>query len=142
MKPLSRLQNLLLLAGGILMVAGAVAFVLMWHREVACWAFLAGAATFAVVQSMQLYEGKNVTIRRLKSIINVADLFFLLSGILMVDTCHKFLLPLFRDGGYHHYIAYVYNKWVVLLLAACILEIYSTLRIAGEMKREEGENGV
>ena len=140
MKPLNRLQSILFLVGGALMVAGAVAFVLMWHREVACWVFLAGAVLFALIQSMQLYEGQNPTIRRLKSILNVADLFLVLAGILMVDTCHNFLLPLFRGSGsdgYFTYIEYVYNKWVVLLLAAAVLEVYATLRIGSEMKREK-----
>lgn len=143
MKPLTRFQSLLFLAGSILMVAGAAAFVLMWHREVACWVFLAGAVLFAVIQSMQLYEGGNATIRRLKNIQNVANLFFVLAGILMVDTCHHFLLPLFRSGGsdgYYTYIEYVYNKWVVLLLVAAILEVYATFRISSEMGREKGKN--
>ena len=144
MKPLTRLQSFLFLVGGILMVVGAMAFVLMWHREVACWVFLVGAVLFAVIQSMQLYEGSNTTIRRLKKILNVADLFFVLAGILMVDTCHHFLLPLFRNGGsdgYYTYIEYVYNKWVVLLLAAAILEVYDTFRISSEFGREDGGKG-
>ena len=126
------------------MVVGATAFVLMWHREVACWVFLVGAVVFAVIQSMQIYEGNNTTIRRLKKILNVADLFFVLAAILMVDTCHHFLLPLFRNGGsdgYYTYIEYVYNKWVVLLLVAAILEVYATFRISNEMGREDGEKG-
>ncbi|MBR1469670.1 MAG: hypothetical protein IJ605_06140, partial [Prevotella sp.] len=106
MKPLTRLQNLLFLAGGMLMVVGSGAFVLMWHREVACWVFLVGAVMFALIQSMQLYEGRNATIRRLKSIMNVADLFFVLAGILMVDTCYNFLLPLFRNSGPDGYYTY------------------------------------
>ena len=126
------------------MVVGATAFVLMWHREVACWVFLVGAVVFAVIQSMQLYEGRNTVVRRLKNILNVADLFFVLAAILMVDTCHHFLLPLFRNGGsdgYYTYIEYVYNKWVVLLLVAAILEVYATFRISNEMGREDGEKG-
>lgn len=144
MKTLTPFQSLLFLVGGALMVVGATAFVLMWHREVACWVFLVGAVVFAVIQSMQLYEGRNTVVRRLKNMLNVADLFFVLAGILMVDTCHHFLLPLFRNGGsdgYYTYIEYVYNKWVVLLLAAAILEVYATFRISNEMGREDGEKG-
>ena len=144
MKTLTPFQSLLFLVGGALMVVGATAFVLMWHREVACWVFLVGAVVFAVIQSMQLYEGRNTVVRRLKNILNVADLFFVLAAILMVDTCHHFLLPLFRNGGsdgYYTYIEYVYNKWVVLLLVAAILEVYATFRISNEMGREDGEKG-
>lgn len=144
MKTLTPFQSLLFLVGGALMVVAATAFVLMWHREVACWVFLVGAVVFAVIQSMQLYEGRNTVVRRLKNILNVADLLFVLAGILMVDTCHHFLLPLFRNGGsdgYYTYIEYVYNKWVVLLLVAAILEVYATFRISNEMGREDGEKG-
>lgn len=144
MKTLTPFQSLLFLVGGVLMVVGATAFVLMWHREVACWVFLVGAVVFAVIQSMQLYEGRNTVVRRLKNMLNVADLLFVLAGILMVDTCHHFLLPLFRNGGsdgYYTYIEYVYNKWVVLLLVAAILEVYATFRISNEMGREDGEKG-
>ena len=144
MKTLTPFQSLLFLVGGALMVVGATAFVLMWHREVACWVFLVGAVVFAVIQSMQLYEGRSTVVRRLKNILNVADLFFVLAAILMVDTCHHFLLPLFRNGGsdgYYTYIEYVYNKWVVLLLVAAILEVYATFRISNEMGREDGEKG-
>jgi len=144
MKTLTPFQSLLFLVGGALMVVGATAFVLMWHREVACWVFLVGAVMFAVIQSMQLYEGRNTVVRRLKYMLNVADLLFVLAGILMVDTCHHFLLPLFRNGGsdgYYTYIEYVYNKWVVLLLVAAILEVYATFRISNEMGREDGEKG-
>ena len=136
-------KSLLLTAGAILMVVGVVAFVLMWHREVACWVFLAGTVLFAVMQAMQPYEEKSLSVRRLKNIQNLAGLLLLLSGILMVDTVYHFLLPVFGDNGqaYYNYIEYVYNKWVILLLIAGILEVYSTLRIGTEIGREKQEEG-
>ena len=140
MKPMTRLQAIFFAIGGVLMVLGVGCFVLMWHQPIACWVFLAGAVMFAVTQSMQTYEGKNPTVRRLKSIMNVADLAFLLAGILMVDTVYNFLLPLFRTSGtegYYRYIEYVYNKWVVLLLIAAILEVYTTHRISTELRSEK-----
>ena len=71
---------------------------------------------------------------------NIADLLFILSGILMVDTAYNFLLPLFRSAGsagYYNYIEYVYNKWVILLLIAGVLEVYSTHRMSSEMRSEK-----
>jgi uncharacterized membrane protein SpoIIM required for sporulation len=56
----------------------------------------------------------------------------------MCDTAYNFLLPLFQyrgEGGYYQYINYVYNKWVVLLLIAAVLEVYTTHRIASELKK-------
>ena len=89
---------------------------------------------------MQVYEGNNTVVRRLKRIMNIADLLFILSGILMVDTAYNFLLPLFRSAGsagYYNYIEYVYNKWVILLLIAGVLEVYSTHRMSSEMRSEK-----
>lgn len=139
MKQLSRLQSIVFLLGGALMVVGVGCFVTGWMQQVACWVFLVGAVMFAVVQSMQTYEGRNLTIRRLRRIMSLADILFILSGILMVDTAYHFLLPLFRNGsadGYYNYIQYVYNKWVVLLLVAAILEVYTTHRISSELQKE------
>lgn len=136
-------KSLLLTAGAILMVVGVVAFVLMWHREVACWVFLAGTVLFAVMQAMQPYEEESISVRRLKNIQNLAGLLLLLSGLLMVDMVYHFLLPVFGNNGqaYYNYIEYVYNKWVIPLLIAGILEVYSTLRIGTEIGREKQEEG-
>ena len=57
----------------------------------------------------------------------------------MVDSVYHFLLPLFRNSsgdGYYNYIQFVYNKWVVLLLVAAILEVYTTHRISSELQKE------
>ena len=84
------------------------------------------------------------TIRRsgftLIELLIVVAIILILSGILMVDTAYNFLLPLFRSAGsagYYNYIEYVYNKWVILLLIAGVLEVYSTHRISSEMRSEK-----
>lgn len=121
------------------MVVGVGCFVVGWMQHVACLVFLVGAVLFGVMQGMQSYEGRSVVVRRLWRLMMLADILFILSGILMVDTVYHFLLPLFRDetgAGYYNYIQYVYNKWVVLLLIAAILEVYTTHRIAKELQKE------
>ena len=129
MRQLNKLQSTVFLAGGALMVIGAGCFSLMWQQHIVCWLFLLGAIMFSVMQSMQIYEGNSFVVKRLKRIQAVASIFFLISGILMIDTVHHFLLSLFQNAGsngYQNYLAYVYNKWVVLLLVAAILELYTT----------------
>lgn len=124
------------------MVIGAGCYAFMWQEKVVCWVFLLGTVLFSLMQLMQSYEGNNPVIRRLKSIQAIADLFFVLSGILMADSAYQFLLPLFNNrsgSGYLNYIQYVYNKWVILLLIAAILEIYTTHRLAHELRKEEGK---
>ena len=140
MKQQNKIQNLILLAGAALMIVGVGGFVLMWHKHIMCWLFLLGTVMFSVIQSMQIYEGNSFIVKRLKRIQAVASIFFLISAIFMVDTSYQFLIPLFRNSGnngYQNYLAYVYNKWVVFLLIAAILELYTTYRIGAELQKEK-----
>lgn len=134
MKQLSRTQNIIFLVGGVLMVVGAGCFAFMWQQEVMCWIYLAGAVMFATIQMMQTYEGNNITVRRLKKIMTTADIFFVLSGILMVDNAYRFMQQVFTN--YVAYFQYVFNKWVLLLLVAAVLEIYTMHRISAELSKE------
>ena len=134
MKQLSRTHNIIFLVGGVLMVVGAGCFAFMWQQEVMCWIYLAGAVMFATMQMMQTYEGNNITVRRLKKIRTTADIFFVLSGILMVDNAYRFMQQVFTN--YVAYFQYVFNKWVLLLLVAAVLEIYTMHRISAELSKE------
>lgn len=140
MKQLSKLQSTLFIVGGLLMVAGAGCFAFMWQQRVACWVFLVGALLFASMQVMQSYEGTNFAVKRLKKIMTMADIFFVLSGMLMVDTAWQFLQSAFTN--YETYLAYVYNKWVLLLLVAAILEMYSMHRISSELRKEQTDSSM
>ena len=134
MKQLSRTQNIIFLVGGVLMVVGAGCFAFMWQQEVMCWIYLAGAVMFATMQMMQTYEGNNITVRRLKKIMTTADIFFVLSGILMVYNAYRVMQQVFTN--YVAYFQYVFNKWVLLLLVAAVLEIYTMHRISAELSKE------
>ena len=133
MKKLNKLQSILFFVGGVLMVIGAGSFALMWQQSIVCWIYLIGAVLFTVMQSMQTYNGNNFVLKRLKRIQSVADICFILSALLMVDTAYLFFRPIFTD--FLTYTQYVYNKWVVLLLIAAFLELYTTYRIDSEMKK-------
>lgn len=135
MRQLTKAQAALFLLGGVMMVVGVGCFVFMWQQPVVCWIFLVGALLFSLMQATQIYEGKNFVIRRLKRMMGLANLAFVLSGILMVDNVYHFFQPLFPDP--YSYVQYVYNKWVVLLLIAAILEVYTTHRISSELKKEK-----
>ncbi len=138
MKQLTKLQGSLFLIGGLFMVigAGCFAFGFIYTKllQITCWIFLLGTVLFSVIQAMQTYEGQSLTIQRLKKIQSFADLFFVLSGINMVDTVYRFFESLFDN--YESYITIFYNKWVVLLLIAAVLELYTTHRISYELKKE------
>lgn len=135
MKQLNKLQTLIFLTGGAMMVVGAGCFALMWQQKIACWIYLAGALMFGVMQMMQEYQGNNFIVKRLKRIMSLADIFFILSGFLMVDMVYRFLRLAFDN--YLTYYNTIYNKWVVLLLIAAILEMYTMHRIEHELSKEE-----
>lgn len=117
--------------------AGCMAFGFMVPKlvGVTSWLFLAGTVLFSVMQATQVYEGDNLTIHRLKNIQYFADLCFILSGISMVDTVHGLFADLFDNRV--TYITYVYNKWVILLFVAAILELYTVHRISHELKKQD-----
>lgn len=119
------------------MVVGAGCFAFLFAQQVACWIYLVGAFVFAVMQVADSYEGTNPTVKRLKRIMTLADIMFVLSGILMVDNAYQFLRDVFSDA-----VAYynaVYNKWVLVLLIAALLEMYTMHRISSELKKEGGQ---
>ena len=141
MRQQNKIQSAIFLIGGLLMVIGTGCYVFMWQQKIVCWLFAAGTLMFTVIQAMQLYAGNNFVIKRLKRIQAIADIFFILSALLMIDSAYQFLLPLFGGhggSGYMNYIQYVYNKWVLLILIAALLEIYTTHRISSELKKEKG----
>ena len=135
MKQLNSLQSILFMTGGALMVVGVGCYVFMFATQIVCWIALVGCILFALMQMMQTYEGRSLTIKRLKNILNLADFLFVFAGLLMVDYAYGFLRPIF--GNQIDYITYVYNKWVVLLLIAAIIEVYAMHRIDHELKKEK-----
>ena len=133
MRQLSRIETASYLFGGVLMAVGAGCCAFLWYSEVFSWVYLAGAVLFVAMQVRQRYEGNNPTIKRLRRIMLASGVFFILAGVLMVDTSTHFIA---RFISYHDYIAYVYNKWVMFLLAGAILQMYSTHRISNELQKD------
>ena len=129
MKQLSKIQQIIYLIGATLMAAGAGMSVLGW--AVAPYLYCVGALCFASMQMLQRYEGTNFTIKRLRRIMLTSDVLFMLAGVLMLTNGQNVL-------GLDHitYIEYVYNKWVITLLIAAILQLYSTHRIGNELEKE------
>ncbi len=129
MRQLNKWQNAVYLLGALLMVIGSGVSMLGWQS--APYIFAIGALAFVSMQLQQRYEGPNFVIRRLRRIMITSDVFFLLSALLMIANMGNFL-------GLSHlvYIEYVYNKWVITLLIAAILQLYSIHRIDTELRKE------
>ena len=124
MRQLNKWQTAVFLIGAFLMVVGAGLSVLAWKG--APYVFSVGALAFVTMQMLQRYEGTNFVIRRLRRIV-----MFLLSALLMIANMGNVF-------GLSHitYIEYVYNKWVITLLIAAVLQLYSTHRIGNELEKE------
>ncbi len=129
MKQLNRVQTAIFLLGALLMVIGAGTTMLAWGS--APYVFSVGALGFASMQMLQRYEGTNFVIRRLRRIQLLSDVLFLFSGLLMLANKGNFF-------GLSHitYMEYIYNKWVITLLIAAILQLYTTHRLSHELEKE------
>ena len=129
MRQLSKWESYVMLLGGLLMVIGAGANVLFCSW--APYVFAPGALLFVAMQLRQRYEGRDFTIRRLRRIQIISNVLFLLAGLLMIANQTNFL-PI--DQLY--YIKYVHNNWVVVLLVAAVLQLYTGHRIASELEKD------
>ena len=129
MKSLNKVQTVIYLLGATLMTIGAGVSLLAWAG--APYVYSLGALGFASMQMMQRYEGSNFTIRRRRRMMLLSDVLFLLAGVLMFANGGNYL-------GLDHliYVEYVYNKWVIVLLVAAILQLYSMHRISHELEKE------
>ena len=129
MRQLNSIQQIIFLVGAILMVVGAGVSLLRWPYSP--WVFALGALGFASMQMLQSYEGSNLTVRRLRRIMLLSDVLFLVSAALMFAGNGN---PLRLE--WTTYLQYVHQKWVATLLLAAILQLYVTHRISNELKRE------
>ena len=135
MKQLSKLQTAIFLVGGLLMVIGAGGSLLMGVvplvYALSPYIFFVGAMGFCSLQMLQRYEGSSFTIRRLRRIMLISDVLFLFAGLLMLADHGN---PLHLD--HLTYVQYVYRRWVVVLLIAAVLQLYTTHRISTELEKE------
>ena len=129
MRELNKMQTAIFLFGGILMAVGAGTTLLGWGS--APYIFAIGALGFSSMQMQQRYEGQNFTIRRLRRMMLLSDVLFLVAALLMFASKGNFL-----GLSYITYIEYVYNKWVIVLLIAALLQLYSMHRIGSELEKE------
>ena len=129
MKQLNKTQNAIFITGALLMVAGAGISLTGWQG--APYVYCLGALGFALMQMLQRYDGSNVTIRRLRRIMLLSDVLFLVSGLLMLASQGNPLqLPQIA------YLQYVYNKWVGTLMLAALIQLYVTHRLDHELTKE------
>lgn len=132
MRELTNTQNYIFLAGAVLMVIGAGCAVFGFATKVTSLVFAFGTICFALMQMSQVYTGTDLTLRRLRHLMVIGDICFILSGLLMVENEYHLIYPFMAStiDGKNNYAHFVHNNWVVALLIAAIIEIYTTHRIS------------
>ena len=130
MRPLNKLQNIVFIIGAMMMVMGAAANIFHWAG--APWMFAAGALAYVAMQQQQTYEGRNLVIRRLRRIMLLSDVLLLFTALLMFVS----KMPWLGGLDWLTYVNYVHNNWVVTLLIAAVLQLYTTYRISDELEKE------
>lgn len=121
----NRLQNIALQVGGILLVTGAILPMVPALHAYAPIVFTIGALLFGSMQILERYEGRNITIRRLRrqQIIGVA---------LLIASAALMLMKEYHVGP----IAIRGDEWKITLIVAAILELYTAFRIPTELEKE------
>ena len=128
MRQLSAWQTAVFVVGAVLMTVGAGCTLLC--PQLAPWLFAVGALCYTAMQIQQRYDGRNITLRRLRRMLLMSDLLFLFSALLMLAQFTGWpRLP------WLIYVQYVHNNWVITLLIAALLQLYATHRIDRELKK-------
>lgn len=122
MRTLNKIQNLVFMAGALLLLVGAATYVTGW--SLSFYLYSAGACAFSSMQLLAGYEGQNLVVRRLR----VQQVF----GALMLLAVALLMAMNTFDFGFARR-----NEWVVALAVACVLELYTAFRIPAELEKEQ-----
>ena len=129
MRQLNKLQSAVYVVSAILMVLGAALSITQW-----AWfpyIYFIGAVCYTSMQLLQRYDGPNVTLRRLRRLMIFSDILLLLSGVMMLAGLGNTL-----GLSQITYLQYIYNKWVITLLIAAMMQMYVVHRIDHELEKE------
>ena len=107
--------NILFMCGMVFALIGAAVYITHW--EYAPYMFIIGAITAAIAQIFAQPHVEDVTLKRLYRQQMFGALFLVLTGLLM----------LYSHG----------NEWIVCLLIAAIIELYTAYRIPQEEKKQK-----
>ena len=126
MRQLNKVENTILLFGAVMMVIGSGANI--FAQPWAPYVFGMGTVGYVLMQLKQKYKGSNVAIKRLRRMVIISDVCLLLAAVMMFANMDN----LFRLDAVT-YIKYVHNNWVVVLLVAAMLQLYTSHRISKEI---------
>ena len=120
MKELSPLENLCFRIGAVLMLIGAAMNIV--HPYVSMFVYGIGTLMFTLMQVRAEYEGRNVTVMRLRRQQLLGCCCFVLALVMMSMQQHQW-------GPFRR------QEWIVALTIGCLLELYTSFRIPQELKK-------
>ena len=115
MKQITKLDNVLSLAGSVLLFIGLILQFIKF--EYAPYVYLVGAVSVAWMQVKYGYEGNNIIIRRLRKQQLIGAMLLVMTGVLMI-VWHP-------------------NEWVLCLTISAVLQLYTAFRIPQEEEKEK-----
>ncbi len=125
MKKLNNKQILIFQTGAILILIGVVLMITSW-QPLAPYIYGVGAVGFSSMQMLARYEGSNIAIIRLRR----QQLF---GSILLLLTTIPMFMNIWHQGFAQR------NEWIVCLTIAAWLQLYTSFRIASEIKKESSK---
>ena len=129
MRELNKTESAILVIGAVMMVIGSGAN--LFAQSWAPYVFAMGTIGFVLMQLKQKYDGDNVAIKRLRRMVIISDVCLLLAAVMMFANMDN----LFRLDAIT-YIKYVHNNWVVVLMVAAMLQLYTSHRISKEILKD------
>lgn len=129
MRELNKTESAILVIGAVMMVIGSGAN--LFAQSWAPYVFAMGTIGFVLMQLKQKYDGDNVAIKRLWRMVIISDVCLLLAAVMMFANMDN----LFRLDAIT-YIKYVHNNWVVVLMVAAMLQLYTSHRISKEILKD------
>lgn len=129
MRELNKTESAILVIGAVMMVIGSGAN--LFAQSWAPYVFAMGTIGFVLMQLKQKYDGDNVAIKRLRRMVIISDVCLLLAAVMMFANMNN----LFRLDAIT-YIIYIHNKWVVVLMVAAMLQLYTSHRISKELLKD------
>ncbi len=125
MHELNKTQVFIYNLGGLLVVAGALLYLVPELQVYAPYVFSIGAVGFASMQLLARYDGKSIIVRRLRRQQIIGALLLVVTGGVMYMNLHN-IAP-FRG-----------TEWMIFLMIAAVLQLYTAFRLPAALE-EAGE---
>ncbi len=128
MKKLTKFQSAIFTLGGLMLIAGAVAYFFS-HSLIVQIVYGFGAMGYVFMQWLQRYEGDDLTLQRLRKLQVISGVLILMSAALMVANDHVYEI-------FAMYKIDVYNYWVICLFIGVFMQLYTILRMDKELQKK------